>query len=242
MAYYTSNAIYERLFSQGKTNYHWVSENAWILVYGDDNFTPKVIVLAFNNHWIKEAEIIRQTCNIAKSANLPMLQIGFDCTKETIDSVNVAHFDSVFNCLLLNDLTALFESFGLSVQNGITAKAINSAASSAYHNWQRNNLGRNIVVADIDLMKIKDDGTIIVLELKRSFYDLKEWKPYPADYSNFYVLENLCNLSSNKFFIVYNKRTTKPVFFDDASKISIFSFNQGSPKKEGEFDFEQLFS
>ncbi|MCD9481336.1 hypothetical protein [Photobacterium phosphoreum] len=241
MAYYTSNAIYERLSSQGKVNYYWVSENAWILVYGDNLFIPKVIVLVFNNYWIKEAEIIRQTCNIAKSAKLPMLQIEFDCTKQTIDSVNVAHFYSIFRCLRLNDLTGLFASFGLPVQNGITAKAINSAASSAYHNWQRNNLGRNIVVADIDLMKIKDDETIIVLELKRSFYDLEVWEPYLEDYSNFYVLENLCNLSNNKFFIIYNKRTTKPTVFDDESKISVFSFNQGSPKKEGVFDFEQLF-
>ncbi len=242
MTYYKSNAIYEMLTSQGKSNYHWVSENAWILVYGDENFVPKVIVLAFNNHWVKKTEIIRQTCNIAKDANLPMLQIDFDCTKATIDSFNVAHFDSTFNCLRLNALTDLFKSFGLPIQNGITTKAINSLSSSAYHNWQRNNLGRNIVVADIDLIKIKDDGTMIVLELKRSFFNLDDWKPYPADFPNFYVLENLCDLSHNKFFIVYNKRTTKPVFFDDSSKVSVFSFNQGTPKKEGVFNFEELFS
>lgn len=242
MAYYKGNAIYEMLTLQGKSNYHWVSKNAWILVYGDENFAPKVIVLLFNNHWVKKTKIIKQTCEIAKDANLPMLQIDFDCTNETIDSVNVAHFDSPFSCLRLNDLTDLFKSFGLPIQNDFTTKAINSLSSSAYHDWQRNNLGRNIVVADIDLMKIKDDGTMIILELKRSFYDLDDWRPYPADFPNFYVLENLCDLSHNKFFIVYNKRTTKPVFSDDASKVAVFSFNQGTPKKEGVFKFEELFS
>jgi hypothetical protein len=242
MAYYSSNAIYEKLTSMGKKNYHWVSENAWILVYGDDKYIPRVIVLAFNNRWVKDSEIIKQTCNIAISANLPMLQICFDEKRESIDSVNVAEFDKTFISLKLQDLTALFLSFGLPVQSGVTAKAINSAESSAYHNWQRNNLGRNIIVADIDLIKVKDDETIVVLELKRSFYDLDKWTPYPADYTNFYVLENLCNLSNNKFFIVYNKRITKPSFFDDPSKISVFSFNQGRPKNEGFFDFEQLFN
>jgi hypothetical protein len=242
MAYYASNAIYKKLASTRKKNFHWVSENAWILVYGDDEYTPRVIVLAFNNQWEKNSEIVKQACKIAENANLPMLQICFDSSKEIIDSVNVAEFDNKFISMKLSDLTSLFLHFGLPIQSGVTAKAINSAESSAYHNWQRNNLGKSIIVADIDLMKVKDDETITVLELKRSFYDLESWTPYPADFSNFYVLENLCHLSNNKFFIVYNKRITKPNFFDDASKISVFSFNQGKPKKMGVFDFEQLFS
>ncbi len=242
MAYYSSNAIYEKLASTGKKNFHWVYENAWVLAYGDSEYNPKAIVLAFNNQWKSDPEIVKQTCKIAENANLPMIQICFDSSKEVIDSVDVSEFENKFTSMKLRDLKSLFLQFGLPIQSGVTAKAINSAESSAYHNWQRNNLGGSVIVADIDLIKDEEDGAMTILELKRSFYDLESWAPYPADFSNFFVLENLCHLSNNKFFIVYNKRVTKPNFIDDASKVSVFSFNQGKPKKIGIFDFEQLFS
>ena len=242
MRYYSSNAIYEKLASEKKKNFHWVSENAWILVYGDNKYILRVIVLAFNNQCSRDPEIVKQTCKIAKDAKLPMIQICFDSSKKIIDSVDVSKFDNEFTSMKLIDLTSLFSQFGLPVLSGVTSKAINSAESSAYHNWQRNNLGGRVVVADVDLIKVQKDGIANILELKRSFYDLESWSPYRADFSNFYVLENLCHLSNNKFFIVYNKRVTKPNFIDDASKVSIFSFNQGKPKKIGIFDFDQLFS
>jgi hypothetical protein len=75
---------------------------------------------------------------------------------------------------------------------------------------------------------------IEVLELKRSFYSLQDWKPYQDDFVNFNLLLSVCQQADMKMNIAYNVRETKPVFKDDASRFAIFSFSSPSaPKKIG---------
>lgn len=242
MKYYTSNAIYKKIAEKKLNSFYWVAKDAWILVYADNQYIPKAIVLAYNNFWLRDESIVKLTYEIAQRSGIPMIQVLFNSSQNEISSVDIAKYNEPFEKVSLDSLTDVFNGFGLPVNKKATSKAINSAESSAYHSWQRNNLGQNIVVVDIDLMKVNDKDLITVLELKRSFYDIDSWSPYTNDYPNFYVLENLCSMSKSNFYIVYNQRLTKPKFFDDASHVSVFSFNSGRPEKFGKYSFDELFN
>ena len=93
----------------------------------------------------------------------------------------------------------------------------------------------------IDLIRLKHDNSAVILKLIRSYPEVDDWAPYPADYPDFYLLERLSIKSEEKFFICYNQCTTKPEFFDDESVISVFDFNNGHPNKIGVYEFEQVF-
>src|SRR5690606_23313522 len=111
------------------------------------------------------------------------------------------------------------------INNNTTAKYLNDKTSSAYHNWQRNSLGRGITVSDIDLYRVSENGTPkVIYELKRSYYSLERWNPFRDDYSNFKLISNLCNKAGLEFKIIYNVRHKSP-FFDDPSKLKLFSVN-----------------
>ncbi|WP_070965104.1 hypothetical protein [Vibrio sonorensis] len=240
MCFYRTNAIYQALADKKIKDFYWVSENAWILVYGDSNNNPKVIVLAFNEKWAVDSKIVSLASTIAKKADLPMFQVRFNSSQPEIDSVELASFDGALNTVSLQQLKDAFAKTGLPVSDKPTKKAINSAESSAYHSWQREQLGKKIVVADIDLIKESDKTTII--ELKRSSFELDRWSPFRVDFPNFYVLENLCKMTGDGFFILYNRRVEEPEFFDDPSTVSVFTFNSGNPKKVGIFSFDKLFN
>ena len=130
---------------------------------------------------------------------------------------------------------------GLPVKSGACGKSVNDATSSAYHNWQRANLG-SIKVTDIDLIRLNDQGMPVeAIELKRSYYPLKDWKPYSDDYVNFNLLHSVCQSAGMEMNIAYNVRQTKPTFFDNASRLTIFSYkNVNSPIKMGEYDFSEF--
>ncbi|MFQ2513261.1 hypothetical protein ACK31D_15370 [Aeromonas caviae] len=242
MSFYKTNAIYNEIAKRNIENYYWVSENAWILIYGDARSEPKLIILAFNEYWIIDQKIVKLAEEIASKAHLPMMKIKFCSSAKEINSVDISKFGSPFETVSLIDLKNIFSGFGLPVSDSVLNKAINSAESSAYHSWQRESLGGNIVVADIDLVKVRSNGEIVILELKRSFYSLDRWSPYPEDYPNFFLLDKLSKLSCSQFFIVYNQRTTKPIFFDDPSRVSVFAFEGDKPRKVGEYMFDQLFN
>ena len=56
MSYYNSNAIYDHL---GHTpHYCWTVGNAWILVYGDHNSDPKLIVFAHGKSWLEDKRVL----------------------------------------------------------------------------------------------------------------------------------------------------------------------------------------
>ncbi|MCS4533540.1 hypothetical protein [Neisseria montereyensis] len=240
MSYYKTNAIYEKIIQNHLNRFHFVSQNAWILVYANHLSEPKIIVLAHNKKWQADEKILELTNRIAQEAKLPLIRVCFDSEASSIDSMLVAMNNLPEKTLNLNEMKELYSSYGLNIKNNIANKAVNSQTSSAYHDWQRSSLGSDIVVSDIDLIKEKSKQLLVILELKRSYIGLDEWVPYREDFANFRVLDNLCKLSGNKFFILYNQRRTTP-FFDDASRLTVFTFNNGDPLKIGQYNFKDLF-
>lgn len=170
----------------------------------------------------------------ADRANLPIRIIRFASDVAEIENVRVCDKSFQYSTMSMIQLQTLFGSFNLPVSNTASAKYLNDATSSAYHHWQRNSLGAGLTVSDIDLWRVRDDGTPeIVFELKRSYYDLPKWKPFLDDYRNFKLVSNLCRACSFQFKIIYNQRIKEP-FQDKIDKLKIFSvdFSKEPPISE----------
>ncbi|WP_423395651.1 hypothetical protein [Burkholderia sp. LMG 21824] len=238
MTYYQSNAVYKALEQSTNHPFAWVSGNAWMLVYGDDSAEPRLMVLAHGRSWKPEPTAMRTFEMIAAAAGLPVVRIAFD---DAADSVNDVHYANgladLGTTISLADLKAKFQGFGLPVIGGACGKSVNDATSSAYHNWQRDNLGA-IKVTDVDLVRIDIAGMPCeIVELKRSYYALDKWQPFPNDFVNFNVLRAVAGRAGLRFTIAYNVRQKTP-FRDDASLLSLFDYPMpNSPKFLGHFPF-----
>jgi hypothetical protein len=237
LAYYTTNAVYQELEKYYDGSFVWTSGSAWILLYSDSAASVKALVFVSGNssHGLNSeadarllaAEAVARKLAIA--GGVPFATILFDDVAVEIDHVQL---DT--RLVTLSELKNWFFDKGLDVKTGSTGKAINSQESSAYHNWQRANLGA-ISVTDIDLIRLNDDRKRVIqlIELKRSFYSLSKWSPYPADFSNFNAIESLASRVDAEFLIVYNVRYKNP-WLDDASSLSIFSYSEsGGPVSLG---------
>jgi hypothetical protein len=242
MTYYKSNALYEKIKEMGLTHFKFVSGDAWQLIYGDEASNPLLLVFAkgtvlveYNEKLSEQDEdAINLLSYVSDRTGLPLIIIKFRTDLATIQEVSFAYSDLKFQKISLKSLTALYGKYGLPVSNTPTDKYLNDTTSSAYHNWQRQNLGRDLTVSDIDLWRIdEDEKPEIIFELKRSYYSLERWKPFTDDYNNFRLISNLCNKASLNFKIAYNVRTKNP-FHDDISKIKLFevNFNKKPPIKE----------
>ena len=231
--YYTNNALYERLEKTGGHNFCWASGNSWILLYGDTSGNPRLIIFAAGKsirtlddtgkERLKTA--FSAARELAKCASLPFGVIEFDDRVEEISQVSLNN-----KVVSLDKLKAWFSTFGLT-DNGdgghTPLKSINDTASSAYHNWQRSALGR-ITVTDIDMLRFdtKTGAPASIYELKRSFISLEEWAPFRDDYPNYNILSTLATMARVEFRVVYNVRHTQPQFFDDVSRLHIFSYSR----------------
>ena len=101
-------------------------------------------------------EAARFAEKIAERAQLPFRVVTFDDRVNEIDRVTLARtVESAGEEVTLDHLRDEFGGLGLPVRTGAAAKAVNDATSSAYHDWQRANLGR-IVVTDLDLLRVED--------------------------------------------------------------------------------------
>lgn len=241
MRYYQSNAIYDRLQRQDNHSLAWAAANAWTLVYGNGNSDPTTLALVAGRSWIPQSEIISAVKYLGERSGTPTIEIYFDDSVDQIEDVKVRFDRSDLTRVSLVELKSIFSEFGLSVTTGSVSKAINSASSSAYHNWQRANLG-HITVSDIDLFRIDEHGIPNeIIELKRSYIGLDSWKPFPADYANFNLLMKMARSSSLAMTIAYNVRHRDP-FFDDASKVSIFDYSDRGPNRRGIFTFDEFVS
>ncbi|WP_323118655.1 hypothetical protein [Burkholderia alba] len=224
MAYYQSNAVYQGLEHTGQHPFSWVSGNAWMLVYGDGAAIPRVMVLAHGRSWKPDPTAMRVFETIAGHAALPVARISFDDEDGALIG-DVRYADNLAGpakTISLSALKAEFQSFGLPVRGGACGKSINDASSSAYQNWQRDNLGA-ITVSDIDLVRIDDNGPVEIVELKRSYYALDEWRPFRNDFTNFNLLGAVAEAADLRFTIAYNHRQKTP-FRDDASVLSLFDY------------------
>lgn len=245
MRYYTTNAVYKLLEAHHNEQFVWVSGTAWILLYADNAAQVRAVAFVSGHSMgsadsqivarLKAAETAANT--LAEVAQLPFAVIKFDDRAASIDRVELNG-----NSIELPALKAWFSKIGLPVNAGATQKEINSAESSAYHSWQRNNLG-SIKVSDVDLIRIDAGAKSVteLIELKRSFYSLEQWKPYRQDFDNFNVVANLAIRIGAKFTIAYNQRVTKPEFRDDASRLSLFSYSMSNgPQTLGMVTFDQF--
>ena len=242
MSYYRTNAIYESLCKEEGHRFFWVSGNAWMLLYGSSDAEVKAIVFVSGRSWKPRGDIISLIESISHNSGVPLLFVNFDDSAKEIEGVEFRKIGQDFTSLSLEELRDEFSSVGLPVKGGMCGKCVNDSTSSAYHKWQRENLGSSITVSDIDLIRVGENGDPIeAIELKRSFFPLNRWRPYPDDFPNFNVVLSLCEKAEMRFTIAYNVRETKPSFFDDPSRISIFSYpRRNYPIMVGEVSLQEF--
>ena len=225
--------MYEYLNGNPDNRFFYVSSDMWMLVYGNQKCEPLLLVLVsgvndkdeLSSVSEREGRAYKIMSELSEKSEVPLVFIRFSVNIATIDSV--ALFDpksSNFLRLDLRELRTLFSKCGLPVSNTPTAKYLNDKESSAYHKWQRAELGHSLRVSDIDLVNIKNKEICKVYELKRSYYSLESWVPFTDDYHNFELLSKLSHKAKLQLLIAYNKRTKNP-WKDDISKIKLFEFN-----------------
>ena len=229
--YYNSNALYDYITEEEIENFTFTSGNLWQLVYGDANCEPKLlaVVSGVQNDDLESATTVaeNEACRllsiISNSKDVPLIFIRFIIDASEVSQVLIfEHGEERYEIIGMNELKQRFREAGLEVTNSSTTKYLNDATSSAYHKWQRNNLGRNITVADFDLWRLDEEKKPLeVHELKRSYYSLDRWEPFKDDYSNFSLLDNTLKGLDIDFKIVYNVRTKNP-WKDDISRLKIF--------------------
>lgn len=228
--YYVGNGVYKYLVkSKYKDKFFWTSGNLWLLVYGDENFEPKVLTVASEhklgqNTTIQERSAVHVAQLITEGTEVPVNFIRFDPEK-TMETVQ--YWESGMKNIPEISSERLKEKlmmYGLKMNEVMAHKSINDKSSSPYHDWQRKNMGDSVVVADIDLVRRDGDEPIEIIELKRSYIDIDKWEPYQQDYRNFILLSKLARKRNVNFYIIYNKRTKQP-FFDDVSRLKIFEFD-----------------
>lgn len=230
MGYYVGNGVYDYLTKCGsRTDFFWTSGDLWLLVYGDENYEPKVLTVASGNKLnVKVTEEEKAAVSVAKQitnhTRVPVNFIRFDPDR-AIEQVR--YWEQGMNKIPIissSDLKKRFSQYGLRMNEMGTHKSINDKSSSPYHDWQRTNMGDSVVVADIDLLRFDHVQPAEIIELKRSYIDLEKWAPYQQDYKNFILISKLARKRELKFYIVYNHRTKNP-FYDDVSRLKIFEFD-----------------
>lgn len=237
--YYQTNALYNFLEEHPDDRFFFVASDMWMLTYGNSDCDPLLLVLVSGVHetvitnaiTVKERSAIEMLNSISIASNVPLIFIRFSIDLESIDSIMVYDAQAInFQRKSLDELKATFSRYGLPIKNAPTAKYLNDKLSSAYHNWQRHQLGSSLKVSDIDLINIKDGALFAFYELKRSYKSLEIWQPYRDDYPNFILLSRLASRAGLRFRIAYNVRTKNP-WNDDISRIKVFGFNHVGQNK-----------
>jgi hypothetical protein len=226
--YYNSNAIYDRLICT-EHNFYWLVGNSWLLIYGNKKpLGAKLFVLVLGGSRVRDKDLNECMREVVKSLKLPFFVVKFnDSEGESIDNISLfTKSTKEGEKISLNELKKRFKDVGLHIKSGGCNKYLNDQTSSAYHSWQRSELGSDIIVTDIDLIRVNNNKSkkpIEFIELKRSYIEVGGWTPYRDDYPNFNLILDAIKGSDIKFTIAYNKRATNP-FYDDASIMSIFSY------------------
>nr|WP_321222221.1 hypothetical protein [uncultured Psychroserpens sp.] len=251
MSYYKGNAVYDELIKNSVNHLKFVTGNEWQLIYGDANCDPKLLVYVFGKN---ESEYNSNLSNadqegvdfykhLSAITGVPYILIKFRTDISEVTEVLLSTDGTNFELKNMMELMQVFSSYNLPISNSTTGKYLNDRTSSAYHKWQRGSLGSSLKVSDIDLYKVGANGNpTTIYELKRSYYSLDRWAPFRDDYNNFRLLSKLCNSAGTTFKILYNVRHKSP-FFDDASKLKLFSvnFNNTPPiELDGIVDFQDF--
>lgn len=231
--YYKTNAIYKYIENNKLNNYEFCSSNLWQLVYADRYCIPRLMVVVSGVKYpeitkkLSEKELVAYTRmqQLSDISNINVKFIRFAIDQNQVDSVYLYESNN-FIQISMSDLKMLYGSYGLPISKTSTDKYLNDKTSSAYHNWQRNCLGKDLKISDIDLLKVNSYNNKIdtIYELKRSIIPIEKWNPYPEDYNNFKVLANLVKGSGVSLKIAYNVRRKNP-WEDDISEIKVFDLN-----------------
>lgn len=230
--YYEGNGIYEYLAGcRERDHFYWTGQNMWLLVYGDRAHDPKVVTVASGRPFRygrrpseDERQAVQTALCMTEAAEIPVNFVRFDPEREVRE---VEYWEEGMNDaarISSEELKKRFQSCGLTMNRRKAQKAINDKSSSPYHEWQRAHMGSFVAAADVDLIRMKGGRPAEILELKRSFIPLPDWKPWRADYENFYLLSALAQRCGMRFCIVYNRRTKEP-YRDDVSRLKLFSFD-----------------
>ena len=222
MSFYTGNQIYTDIDKCGfSDHFFYLAEDAWLLLYGKADCKPLVLCLAHElgkNFNEREIRVIKA---LTSSLQVPFIHLAFDSSDDSdnfyLERESIAF---QFSEISSDTLRTIFSELGLNI-SGTTNKKINKNSSSKYHDWQRDNLGKDTVVSDVDLLRVNNGKIKEIIELKRSYIDIEQWKPFPADYSNFNLVGHAFVSQKIPFTIAYNKFTKTP-YNDDTSKIKIF--------------------
>lgn len=231
MIYYEGNELYRYIREKNLINFKFFSGNIWQLVYGDIKSNPVLLVLAIglpdtDKSIILTPEILdawNLMKTISEKSKTPLLLVQFSNDLDEIENVNVSTDGKSFRKMTMVEVTELFHNYGLPTSNTPTRKAKNDKESSVYHSWQRQNLGRDLTVSDIDLWKLDEFGNVTtIFELKRSKISIERWQPYKEDYKNFILLIKICKLSGNEFKIAYNYMSPNAPRVEEISRIKVF--------------------
>ena len=225
--YYRGNAIYDLI--ESTHNFRYTTENLWILVYGNRDCDPKVILLlsAYKNENYesktltpKESEIMIYTEQISHKSGVPFIYVRFNNDSEKLNEVKIM-MNGRFKSISLDEYVNVLIGFGIQKNSQSCKKPINSHASNLYHLWQVN-CGLDITTSDIDLMRVNSELEITeVYELKRSFISIEKWEPYSADFNNFILLSKLFTRCGVSFYIMFNQYQKSP-FKDDIEKVKLY--------------------
>lgn len=236
--YYTTNAMYEYLEDNETPGFLFAKENIWLLIYGTAASEPRFILVAsavsrqemeeltLGEH---EEDIINVASRLSEKSGLNAYVLRYcknDAALKDIQLINLR--EEVYVNTSIEQLYDLFEGNGLSPSGTGSAKSVNDKVSSAFHKWQRANLGKEICASDIDLLRMDGEEPVCIYELKRSYYTLERWEPFSDDFPNYKLIATFASMANMDFQIVYNRRTTSP-FFDDISTLKRFTF---SPQNE----------
>lgn len=245
MDHYKGNEIYNYLKSNHYNNFFWTSSDKWIVVYGNEEQEPKVITVVSEytdeSKGISEKErnVISLVRNMIKNTDIHMNVIRYHA-EEPLESVQYwEQGEKNIKTLTMDSLHGKFIQHGITMNGSVAQKPINSQTSSKYHEWQRANMGRNVTVSDIDLIRFSNNVVAGIIEFKRSRISLEEWEPYEADFNNFILLSKLAEKVGIHFHIVYNYYTAIP-FVDNISRIKVFKFDYRIEKYCKEMGYETI--
>ena len=113
-------------------------------------------------------------------------------------------------------------------------KEVNVYTSNEFHDWQRRNLASRFVLQDIDTWALawadsqSSYDPIAIVELKRSYYAPKDWKPFLNDKPNYLALFKLAQRAKLPLWIVYFKKGES---ITDESLFHLFNVNHVSAEQ-----------
>lgn len=190
--------------------------------------------------------------SLAKQANLPLFWIKYVDVPVLKNEDEVYIWDASngpkFDKLKMKEIVDLLKKHNIQCESEDKSprKEKNDSLSSAFHLWQRECLKVG-VFADIDLIRIVNKEVKEIIELKRSFYSLENWRPFYFDINNFSIIFNLCKRLGNvPFKIIYNsqvknipelekgkdiyfktiKQQTGEICYDKIDKIKVFDVEE----------------